>query len=308
VIEAIPEDISLKRQLFQQLSAICSAQTLLASNTSSLSISEIAAAASHPERVVGIHFFNPVPVMRLVEVIRGQAGTEEYVRRAQAIAERLGKQPVVASDTPGFIVNRMARPYYLEALRLIGDGYASIPIIDNTIRKLGFRMGPFELMDFVGLDINLAVSTSLYQQTHQEPRFRPHSLQETLVRSGSLGRKNGRGFYRYVNDTAQAIPLPTADLMPPAGPWQEWAADPQEGFISGRILATLINEAFWAVGQGVATRQDIDLAMKLGTNWPMGPFERAASVGVPLVLKTLAALREAHGDAYISAPLLRQEA
>jgi 3-hydroxybutyryl-CoA dehydrogenase len=307
IIEAIPEVLRLKQQLFQTLGAVCSEQALLASNTSSLSITEIAAAASHPERVVGIHFFNPVPVMQLVEIIRGQASSERNVRQAQAVAQRFGKQSVVANDTPGFIVNRVARPFYLEALRLVGDGYADIPTVDAVVRELGFRMGPFELMDFIGLDVNFAVSASLYQQTYQEPRFRPHLLQEMLVRSGCLGRKSGRGFYDYAADAPKAVVMSAAKVDPPSGPWQEWATDLRVGFIIGRILSTLMNEAFWTVGQAVATRQDVDLAMQLGTNWPVGPFAWASQRGADLVLRTLAALREAHGDGYLPAPLLRQE-
>jgi 3-hydroxybutyryl-CoA dehydrogenase len=294
--------------MFQALGAVCSEQALLASNTSSLSITEIAAAVAHPERVVGIHFFNPVPVMRLVEIVRGQASAESSLRQAQAVAQRLGKQPIVASDTPGFIVNRVARPFYLEGLRLVGDGYADIAMVDAAARELGFRMGPFELMDFIGLDVNFAVSASLYQQTYQEARFRPHPLQETLIRSGCLGRKSGRGFYDYTSDPSKAVVMSAADARPPSGPWEEWTPDQRVGFVIGRILTTLINEVFWAVGQSVATRQDVDVAMKLGTNWPAGPFEWAAQRGPDLILRTLGALREAHGDGYLPAPLLRQEA
>lgn len=307
VIEAIPEDLSLKRQLFQSLGTICSEHALLASNTSSLSITEIAAAVSHPERVVGLHFFNPVPAMQLVEIVRGHRSSEHSLRQAQAIAEGFAKQPVMASDTPGFIVNRVARPFYLEALRLVGDGYADIQTVDAAARAIGFRMGPFELMDFIGLDVNYAVSVSLYQQTHQEARFRPHLLQETLVRSGYLGRKRGRGFYDYSSDHAAVAVSSAADIPPPSGPWEEWASDQRVGFVVGRILAALMNEAFWTVGQGVATRQDVDVAMKKGTNWPAGPFEWSAKRGPNLVLRTLGALREAHGDGYIPAPLLREE-
>lgn len=197
VIEAAPEDLALKQDLFRRLDQCCAPTALLASNTSSLSITALGAATRRPERVAGMHFFNPASVMRLVEVVRGLATSEETVRALVDLARRWGKTPVVVKDTPGFIVNRVARPFYLEALRLVGEGVADPPTIDRLVRALGFRMGPFELMDLIGLDVNLAVSESVYRAFFEEPRFRPHPLQRQMVQAGRLGRKAGQGWYRY---------------------------------------------------------------------------------------------------------------
>src|SRR5439155_11287499 len=156
---------------------------------------EMAAATAHPERVIGLHFFNPAPILQLVEVVYPPRAADEAVERARAAMQAWGKQPILVADTPGFVVNRVARPFYLESLRLVGDGYADCAALDAAARGVGFRMGPFELMDLVGLDVNLAVSRSVFEQTAHEPRFRPHLPQESLVRAGQLGRKSGRGFY-----------------------------------------------------------------------------------------------------------------
>ena len=195
IIEAAPEDLALKQSLFQHLDRLVQPDAILASNTSSLSITAIAAATQRPDRVVGMHFFNPAPLMPLVEVVRGARTTETVILETVALAERWGKQPVVAQDTPGFIVNRVARPFYLEALRLLGDGVADVPTIDRLVRSAGFRLGPFELLDLIGLDVNLAVTQSVYDATFGEPRFRPHPMQARLVAAGRLGRKSGGGFY-----------------------------------------------------------------------------------------------------------------
>lgn len=197
VIEAAPEDMALKQEIFRQLDAICLPGAILASNTSSLSITALGAVTRRPERVAGMHFFNPAPIMRLVEVVRGLATSEETVRALVDLARRWGKTPVVVKDTPGFIVNRVARPFYLEALRLIGEGIANPPTVDRLVRALGFRMGPFELMDLIGLDVNLAVSESIYHAFFEEPRFRPHPMQRQMVQAGRLGRKTGKGWYDY---------------------------------------------------------------------------------------------------------------
>lgn len=201
IIEAAPEDLSLKQRLFAELDGLVAPGAILATNTSSLSITAIGGATTHPGRVVGMHFFNPVPAMALVEVVAGQRTDPAVVEETMSLARRLGKTPVRAKDTPGFIVNRIARHFSLEALRILGEGRLSHDQIDRAMRGPGrFRMGPFELMDLIGVDVNFAVSRSVYEAFFQDPRFRPHPIQQRMVESGLLGRKTGRGFYEYPED------------------------------------------------------------------------------------------------------------
>jgi 3-hydroxybutyryl-CoA dehydrogenase len=201
VIEAAPEDLPLKQELFAQLDGILDAGAVLASNTSSLSITAIAGRTQRPERVVGMHFFNPVPIMPLVEVVAGQRTSPAAVEESLGLAQRLGKTPIRAKDTPGFIVNRIARHFSLEALRILSEGRATHDQIDRVMKGAGrFRMGPFELMDLIGIDVNFAVSRSVYEAFFHEARFRPHPIQQRMVESGLLGRKTGRGFYEYPED------------------------------------------------------------------------------------------------------------
>ncbi|MFQ5852511.1 MAG: 3-hydroxyacyl-CoA dehydrogenase NAD-binding domain-containing protein [Candidatus Binatia bacterium] len=198
VIEAAPEKLELKREIFQKLDSLCDPETLLATNTSSLSVSAIAAGTKNPERILGMHFFNPPPLMALVEVIQGGQTLPASIQKAVAIARRLGKTPVCAKDTPGFVVNRIARPFYNEALRLLDEGDARVDTIDQIMKEAGgFRMGPFELMDLIGIDVNFTVTESLYQAFFQDPRFRPSPTQRNMFLAGHLGRKTGRGFYNY---------------------------------------------------------------------------------------------------------------
>ncbi len=195
VFEAAPERLDLKRELFAKLEQVAPAARL-ATNTSTLPVTAIASACQQPERVVGVHFFNPAPLMRLVEVIPGVRTAPALVEEALAVARALGREPVLAQDSPGFIVNRVARPFYGEALRLLGEGVDQA-VIDASLRSAGFRMGPFELLDLIGLDVNLAATLSVYEAFYQLPRYRPHPLQQALVSAGRLGRKSGHGFYRY---------------------------------------------------------------------------------------------------------------
>ncbi|MBI3241464.1 MAG: 3-hydroxybutyryl-CoA dehydrogenase [Chloroflexi bacterium] len=197
IIEAVPEKLDLKQHLFHQLDFILAPSALLASNTSSLSITAIAGATKRPSQVLGLHFFNPPLLMALVEVVRGDQTSDKTLNAGMEFARALGKTPVVCSDTPAFIVNRVARPFYGESLRLLGEHAADAPTIDKLMKSLGFRMGPFELIDLIGLDVNFAVTQSVYNAFFHDPKYRPHPIQQKMVDAGLLGRKTKRGFYEY---------------------------------------------------------------------------------------------------------------
>jgi 3-hydroxybutyryl-CoA dehydrogenase len=280
VIEAIPEELTLKQAAFRELDATADASTILATNTSSLSVAEIGDATQRPARVVGMHFFNPVPLMALVEVVAAPRTAPAVADAVTDLARRLGKTPVLAADTPGFIVNRVARPFYLEALRIVGDGLAGVEQVDEAIRAAGFRMGPFELIDTIGADVNLAVSRTMYEAT-SEPRYEPHPLQAALVESGRLGRKAGAGFYDYEPDGARVAPWSRLRSRP------DGAVQLSGERIAGRILAAIVNEAASAVADGVATPEAVDTAMRLGANYPEGPLAWGERVGLASVVATL---------------------
>ena len=295
VIEACPEDLDLKRELFRTAAAFCGAETVLATNTSSLPVSDIAAGVPHPERVLGMHFFNPPALMRLVEVVATDRTVETALETAEQVARAMGREPVRCSDSPGFVVNRCNRPFTLESLRVLDEGAAGHAQIDAVMRtEGGYRMGPFELMDLIGVDVNLQVARSFYRQ-RPEPRWRPHPIQERLVAAGRLGRKSGRGFYEYGEGVERTEPEP----LPP----QERRA------VLERIVGQLANEAGFAAGEGVAAPADIDAAMRLGLNHPRGPFEWVDELGARRLVATLDELRAATGDErYEVAPLLRERA
>jgi 3-hydroxybutyryl-CoA dehydrogenase len=434
VIEAITEDLALKQELFARLDSICPPPAVLATNTSTLSVTAIAAAVSDPARVAGMHFFNPAPVLPLVEVVSGARSSPAAVQILVRLAEHLGKTPVIARDTPGFIVNRVARPFYGEALRLLGEGVASHEQIDQIVRQGGgFRMGPFELMDLIGIDINFTATQSIYEQTFQEPRYRPHLIQAQKVAQGALGRKSGRGFYRYRDGKPEVTTGPAASVSPPpasgtvyfqpgsyapgleallcdkrfnplplhhaggnqpiagiaaasrfedlqaavveldqrlpaglpllcqcadvtlaevaswierparlagfdglflaggaiatlvAGPELSqparqaaealfmalgrppvWIED-SPALVLPRLVSCLVNEAAFAVGEGVASPEMIDLAMQLGTNYPQGPVSWGEALGFERVLAVLDHLRAEYGEErYRPAPLLKR--
>jgi 3-hydroxybutyryl-CoA dehydrogenase len=200
IVEAVPEDLALKRDIFHSLDHICDPEALLCSNTSSLSITALAGATKRPDQVAGLHFFNPAPMMSLVEVVKGDRTSETTIGYLVDLARRWGKTPIVTRDTPGFIVNRIARPFYGEALRLLDHQVADVATIDRVMKAAGFKMGPFELLDLIGLDVNLAVTKSIYEACFHESRFKPHLLQQRMVDAGLLGRKSQRGFYEYLTE------------------------------------------------------------------------------------------------------------
>ncbi len=417
VIEAAPERLELKRELFAALSEIAPG-AVLASNTSSIPITAVASAAADPGRVVGMHFFNPAPVMRLVEVIAGIESSPEALEVARATGRAMGKEVVDATDGPGFLVNRCNRPFGLEALKLLQERVADVEAIDAIARAAGFRMGPFELQDLVGIDVGYEVSLSFHELSFGEPRWRPSPLSARMVAAGRLGRKSGRGWYEYPRPSAEepAAPAPGggADrLVVVAGevavahelravaaragfdvrgqddaegevPWLlvDAGADPEgpplqggpvallcadgslhaldggggavgfhvlppledaplveltrgpgtaalaaerieelfaalalrtvwvadaPGLVLGRIVAQLVNEACFAVGEGVGSREDVDVGMVLGLNHPRGPFAWCETIGAEHVLAVLDALRiELGEERYRAAPLLRR--
>ncbi len=289
VVEAVIEDIGVKESVFSELDRFADEDAVLATNTSSLSVARIASATRSPGRVVGMHFFNPVPVMRLVEIVAGPFTDSAVVRTAEEMSEQLGKTPIRVSDTPGFVVNRVARPFYLEALRMVEAGNDPEQI-DAAIREAGFRMGPLQLADLIGMDVNLAVSESLFERYYYHPRFRPSHLQRSMVEAGLLGRKSGRGFYDYGAGAREEM--------------EDEGSRPYED-VALRVISCIVNEASLANSEGVATAEDIDQAMKLGANYPKGPFEWVEEIGAQTILEKLDSLRATYGDAYIAAPSLK---
>ena len=371
VIEAAPEDLELKRELFARLAELVETDCVLATNTSSLSVTALAAGLPYPAYVVGMHFFNPPAKMRLVEVVAGEASSPDALAVAREAGEAMGKRVIEAADSPGFIVNRCNRPFGLEALRAVQDGLATPEQVDRICRLAGgFRMGPFELMDLVGLDVALAVSRSFHEQSFGEPRWRPSPLVARRVAAGHLGRKAGRGWYEYPpGRPADPEPEPTGErgtvtiagpldelraraaaagwdvadgdgrpgivvdghelvlcdtapaagagfnLVPPLGRLVEVTGEPGPGerffaslglhvervgdgpgLVLGRIVAQLVNEACFALGEGTGSAADIDAGMVLGLNHPRGPLAWGDLIGPRRVLAMLAGLQDEYRD------------
>lgn len=310
VIEAVVEKLDVKCRVFRELRAYLPPDAILATNTSSLSVSAIGQGCGAPQMTVGMHFFNPVPLMPLVEIIAGERTAAAVVRRAAEVARLWGKTVVQAKDTPGFIVNRVARGYYLESMRMLDEGIAGVDEIDRTMRTLGgFRMGPFELVDMIGIDVNYAVSVSVYEQLGRPARLAPLALQKRLLDEGRLGRKTKRGFYLYGEEGAAPLPAVAVNRrsfhVPPTvyefvRRFNEKAAkevgSATEQYMYARVLAAIMNEAALLADEGGATAEDIDTAMKLATNYPRGPLEWAQQTGRHTVAGLLRALNESVED------------
>ena len=282
IIEAIIENLEIKQQVFSQLESMVADTCILASNTSSLSIASIAAACKKAERVVGIHFFNPAPLMPLVEIIPAITTNPFYTEQAKITVDSWGKLTALTKDTPGFIVNRVARSYYGESIRIYEEGIADFATIDWAMKTVGdFKMGPFELMDFIGNDINFKVSERVWEQFFYEPRFKPSLTQKRLYEARLFGRKSGKGFYDYAEGAV--MPQPKKD-------------DELAKSIFYRVIAMLINEAVDSLHLQLATKEDIDLAMTKGVNYPKGLLKWADELGLPNILDILIKLQTEYGE------------
>ena len=293
IIEAILEDLTIKHKVFAALEEIVSSDCILASNTSSLSIASIGSVLKNPSRVIGIHFFNPAPLMPLVEIIPAVQTAPNFLSSALELIQSWKKITVVCKDTPGFIVNRVARPFYGEALRIYDEGIADFATIDWAMTNFGgFKMGPFALMDYIGNDVNYAVTESVFSAFYFDSRFKPSFTQKRLKEAGFFGRKSGRGFYDYSSGALSPEPTLNNDL----------------GLkIFHRILLMLINEAIDAVFMQVASKEDVDLAMTKGVNYPKGLLAWADEIGLENILNHLQVLFDEYGeDRYRPNPLLRQ--
>ncbi len=294
VIEAIVENVEIKSKLFNEIETIVDKNCILASNTSSLSITELAANCKYPERFIGIHFFNPAPIMKLVEIIPAIQTTDEVTKTCFELIKTWKKNPAKAKDTPGFIVNRIARPYYSEALRIYEEGIASIEEIDFIMKEVGgFKMGPFELMDLIGHDVNYVVTETVWKSFYYDTKYTPSISQKKLVEAKWFGKKSGRGFYNYEQGSTSKI---GTDKSPKV---QQKIAD--------RILVMLINEAANALFLNIASKEDIDIAMTNGVNYPKGLLAWADELGIDFIVDTLDDLHTFyHEERYRCCVLLRK--
>jgi len=293
VIEAIIENLDIKQGLFQELEMICADDAVLASNTSTLPIVAIGGKLKDPGRVIGIHFFNPAPLMALVEVIPSMLTRDGLAEEMKELMRAWGKVPVIAKDTPGFIVNRVARPFYGESLRMLEEGIADAATIDWALKEMGgFRMGPFELMDLIGNDINFAVTSTAFSSFFYDPRYRPSVIQQRLVEGGLLGRKSGRGYYDYAAGAVQPEPNTSRALGE---------------MIVNRVLCLLVNSAIDAYHLGIASKEDLDLAMTKGVNYPKGLLKWGDEIGLEKVLHRVDALHDDYREErYRACVLLRR--
>lgn len=293
VIEAIVENLDVKHAVFSQIESVVTNECIIASNTSSLSIASIGSVLKNASRVVGIHFFNPAPLMALVEIIPAVQTSNEVLQKSKEIIDSWGKKAVIVKDTPGFIVNRVARPFYGEALRIYEEGIADFATIDWAMTEFGgFKMGPFTLMDYIGNDINYTVTETVFEAFYFDPRFKPSFTQKRHKEAGYYGRKSGKGYYDYSEDVIQPLPIKDENLGK---------------YIFERILVMLINEAFDALYMNVASKEDIDIAMQFGVNYPKGLLVWAEELGLDVVLNKLKSLFDLFGeDRYRPNPLLKR--
>lgn len=294
-IEAIIENLDIKQKVFSELESYVSEDCIIASNTSSLSIASIASSLQKPERCIGIHFFNPAPLMKLVEIIPAIQTSEEVLEKSISTIKDWGKIVAVAKDTPGFIVNRVARPFYGEALRIYEEGIASFATIDHAMKAIGgFKMGPFELMDFIGNDVNYTVTETVYNAFYQDPRYKPSFTQKRFSEAGYLGRKTGKGYYDYKDNKI------ISNI-------HETGSEESQVYIFERIVVMLINEAADALFWNIASAEDIDEAMTKGVNYPKGLLAWADEKGMDWCVDKMDELyNEYHEDRYRCSPLLRR--
>jgi 3-hydroxybutyryl-CoA dehydrogenase len=290
VIEAVIEDLEIKKELFRTLETWVSDTCVLATNTSSLSVTSVGSALSKPGRCLGVHFFNPAPVMRLVEIVPAVQSSKQVVDEVRALIGQWGKSTVLAKDTPGFIVNKIARPYYGEAIRMLEEGLADMYTIDSAMTALGFRMGPFTLMDFIGHDVNYRVTESVWRSFYYDGRYKPSFTQLRLMEAGFYGRKTGRGFYNYQQDEV----VPDTDIK-------------DVEFIQTRIVSMLINEAADTIWQGICSEEDADTAVCLGLNYPKGLMAWGKEAGYDTIVSNLELLHKTYQEErYRVCPLLKK--